>query len=139
MQCYNERSTTDSRRKVMTTASEHSQSRQTIWSAMLRGAFWGVLLAAIFMAGFWLRGMMPASLTLKFDAAQAQQEIGNYPLLTQVQSLLNENYLREQPPQSLLEFEAARGLVSGLKDRFTFIVEPPVAQSEANVLAGKYG
>ncbi|MEP7287736.1 MAG: S41 family peptidase [Chloroflexota bacterium] len=120
----------------MTTA---SKPRESIYTALVKGAVWGLILSVMFIAGFLVRGVLPTSLTGMLNQVQSKSEVGQYPLLTQVQQLLNENYLRDQPDQKTLEFAAARGLVSQLNDKYTFLVEPPVAQSESNVLAGKYG
>jgi len=63
----------------------------------------------------------------------------DYPLLSEVQTLLDHHYLREQPDHTQREYAMIRGLLSSLNDRYTFFVEPPVAQSESDVLAGTYG
>src|SRR5690606_30370987 len=70
----------------------------------------------------------------------AQSEDPNgYPLLDEVQALLDAHYLREQPSAREREYAAIRGMLSTLGDRYTFFIDPPVAQSESDVLAGTYG
>lgn len=93
----------------------------------------GVLIALVvigiaFFAGYYSRGRVLAS-----------AETERYPLLKQAQDFLNQYYIRDQPPQQQLEYGAIRGLINTLNDKYTFFVEPPVAQSESNVLAGTYG
>ena len=62
-----------------------------------------------------------------------------YPLLHEVQQLLDRIYLREQPDYQVRQYAAIRGMLSSLQDTNTFFIEPPVAQSEAQALAGTYG
>lgn len=62
-----------------------------------------------------------------------------FPLLDEVQIILDHAYLREQPSYTQRQYGAIRGLLASLEDRNTFFIEPPVAQSEADVLAGVYG
>lgn len=103
--------------------------RRTTLLTLLRGFAFGALLGAAFMAGFLFRGEMPL---------QAQ---GNrsYPLLQQAHSLLIDHYLRPLPSETQLEYGAIRGLLATLNDRLTYFIDPPVAASESNVLAGQYG
>jgi carboxyl-terminal processing protease len=68
-------------------------------------------------------------------AAQEQQ----YPVLAQAEALLAEHYLRDLPDRTALEYGAIRGLLGTLNDRLTYFIDPPVAASEGNVLAGAYG
>jgi carboxyl-terminal processing protease len=56
-----------------------------------------------------------------------------------VQTLLNQFYLREQPSPQEREYAAIRGMLTTLGDPYTFFIDPPVAQSESDVLAGTYG
>src|SRR5258706_13585808 len=116
-----------------------TRARESILSALVRGLIWGIVLSTIFTAGFLVRGMLPASMTGPLTRFQAKSAVGEYPLITQVQTLINDNFLRTQPSQHDLEFEAARALVKSLNDKYTFLIEPPVAQSESNALAGVYG
>lgn len=100
------------------------------------GALIGIGLAVVFAAGFFFRDIV--GLNSAFAAPFQQTEDG-YPLLTEVQLLLDQHYLREQPDYMVKQYAAIRGLIGSLGDRYTFFVEPPVAQSESDVLAGTYG
>ncbi|MFW5709429.1 MAG: S41 family peptidase [Chloroflexota bacterium] len=104
--------------------------------ALLLGALLGVGLALVFSAGFFVRDLV--DMPPVFAQAADTDEPG-YPLLDEVQQLLNEHYLREQPTYRQRQYDAIRGLLGGLQDRNTFFIEPPVAQSESDVLAGTYG
>ncbi len=110
-------------------------------SAIMRGVIIGIVLGLVFAAGFLVRGAIPpaAASVLTPPLLAPQGAVGQYPLLTQVQTLLNQHYLRDQPPQRDLEYAAIRGLLSALNDKYTFLVDPPVAHSESDVLAGQYG
>src|SRR5437016_6264407 len=116
------------------------QSRTGITAALARGGVIGLVLSGVFIAGFLFRGVLPPSITTTLAHVQdVPSVVGQYPLLTEVQTRLNENYLRPQPDQKQLEYAAIRGLVGALNDKYTFFVDPPVAHSESDVLAGKYG
>ncbi len=107
--------------------------------AVGRGVLVGLILGFVFVAGFLMGTKSPAAASLLPQAATPDSEVGQYPLLTQAQQLLNANYLREEPPQRQLEYAAIRGILSALNDKYTFLVDPPVAHSESDVLAGQYG
>jgi len=85
------------------------------------------VVSAAFAAGYSSRGRA-------YAAADEQ-----YPLLAEAQGLINQYYLREQPPAAAREYGAIRGMLGTLNDKFTFFIEAPVAASESNVLAGTYG
>ena len=105
--------------------------RRRLADALARGALVGVMLGMAFLAGFVLRDRMPA--TAQVGAAD------QFPLLDEVERLLEQNYLRQLPPQVEMEYAAIRGYLGALSDPFTFFIDPPVAQSESDVLAGQYG
>src|SRR5690606_326709 len=63
----------------------------------------------------------------------------SYPLLDEVQALLNRHFVREQPDYTARQYAAVRGMLSSLEDPYTFFIDPPVAASESDVLAGTYG
>lgn len=102
---------------------------------VLTGAFAGIILASSFVAGFYVRGLFPQSL----QAQVVPIENEGYPLIDEVQGLLDRIYLREQPDYVTRQYGAVHGLLETLEDRNTFFIEPPVARSEADVLAGTYG
>ncbi|MBZ0298595.1 MAG: S41 family peptidase, partial [Anaerolineae bacterium] len=57
----------------------------------------------------------------------------------EVQTLVDQYYLRAQPDVAQRQYAAIRGVLATLEDRYTFFVDPPVAQSESDALAGTYG
>ncbi len=118
----------------------NSRTHHSALVAVGRGVLAGIVLGIFFITGFLLGTRSPAAASLLTTAAATpDSEVGRYPLLTQAQTLLNENFLRDQPPQRQLEYAAIRGVLSALSDRYTFLVDPPVAHSEGDVLAGQYG
>jgi len=96
----------------------------------------GIGVTIVFAAGFFLRGLvaMPPAFALAEQNGDAQ-----YELLDEVQALLNHHFLREQPDYTQRQYAAIRGVLTSLGDRYTFFIEPPVAQSESDALAGTYG
>ena len=99
--------------------------------SLLIGVAIGLSLALVFAAGFFARDLvnLPTSIA----------STGSYPLLDEVQGLLDRHFLREQPSKDEREYAAIRGVLSALNDRFTFFIDPPVAASESDALAGTYG
>jgi hypothetical protein len=112
------------------------RKRAGLGYSLVVGLLLGVGAAVMFAAGFFLRDLvgMPSA----FAAPFAEEEAG-YPLLDEVQSILDRHYLREQPDYSARQYAAIRGMLVALEDRYTFFIDPPVAQSESDVLAGTYG
>ena len=107
------------------------RSRRRIVEAVGRGMLTGLILAAFFLAGFVVRGQVPAT-------AQSKQDT-DFPVLTEVELLVQDHYLREIPDGHEMEYAAIRGYLGRLNDPYTFFNDPPVAQSESDVLAGQYG
>jgi carboxyl-terminal processing protease len=91
----------------------------------------GLVLGATFIGGFLSREFLisPPAFAAEYS----------FPILEEVQRLLDVHYLRVQPSATLREYAAIRGLLGSLDDRYTFFIEPPVAQSESDALAGVYG
>lgn len=112
--------------------SVHRSRRSRLARAAARGMLIGLVLGGVFVAGFLLRAWMPV-------AANTEEEGETFPLLAQVKGLLETNYLRPLPDNQAMEYAAVRGYLSELKDPYTFFIDPPVAQSESDVLAGEYG
>lgn len=106
-------------------------SKRRIAESIGQGMLTGVLLAVVFLAGFFVRGQVPAT-------AQSQRD-SEFPLLAEVEQLVEDHYLREMPDERELEYAAIRGYLGRLNDPYTFFNDPPVAQSESDVLAGQYG
>jgi len=102
---------------------------------ILTGTLGGIVLASTFIMGFVVRGYFPEPVQ---GVTVALDESG-YPLVDEVQGILDRIYLREQPDYVTRQYGAVRGLLTTLDDPNTFFIEPPVAQSEAHVLAGTYG
>lgn len=111
------------------TASSHTLARSIVF-----GVTFGVSIALAFATGFIVRDLAGISV---FASPLTQDT--EYELLLEVQSLLDSNYLREQPEYTQRQYGAIRGVLGTLEDRYTFFVDPPVAQSESDVLAGTYG
>jgi carboxyl-terminal processing protease len=105
--------------------------------SILYGALAGIGLALVFCAGFFVRDMM--DMPSVFAASTSSSDEAGYPLLDEVQDLLDAHYLRHQPDYTMRQYAAIRGMLGALGDRNTFFIEPPVAQSESDVLAGTYG
>lgn len=99
------------------------------------GAIAGVILAISFVSGFYTRGLFPSQPEVSSIPIESQ----GYPLLDEVQNLIDQIYLREQPDYVQRQYAAVRGMLGLLDDRNTFFIDPPVARSEADVLAGTYG
>lgn len=108
-------------------------SLRRVLSAVARGALIGLLLGAVFLAGFVIRGRVPA--TAQSDSNENQK----FPLLAEVQGYVANNYLRDLPAPTEMEYAAIHGYLGNLNDPYTFFNPPPVAQSESDVLAGEYG
>jgi carboxyl-terminal processing protease len=100
------------------------------------GALAGISLAVMFAAGFFFHGMVDIP---PMAVSAAQDANRSYPLLDEVQTLLDQHYVRQQPDYTQRQYAAIRGLLGALNDRYTFFIDPPVAQSESDVLAGTYG
>jgi carboxyl-terminal processing protease len=99
--------------------------------SLLFGALIGLGIGVSFAVGFFIRGFV--------DPVKAQAAENDYPLLAEVQTLIDQHYLREQPDVQQREYGAIRGMIATLNDKYTFFVDPPVAASESDVLAGTYG
>src|SRR5690606_3126475 len=93
----------------------------------------GLLLAIVFGAGFLTREIIDNSVDIN------TKESGDYELLSEVEAILDRIYLRELPDYTSRQYGAIRGVLQTLSDPNTFFIEPPVAQSEADALAGTYG
>lgn len=104
-------------------------------TAFLKGVLIGLGLLVVFAAGFFVRDLLSV-FSLSTVLADPNER---YPLLQEVEDLLDTHYLRELPEQTQLEYAAIRGLIGSLNDPYTLFIDPPVARSESDVLAGQYG
>lgn len=103
--------------------------------SILMGSLLGLTLGIVFVLGFLFHDF----LAFRSASAAADHEMIPYGLLFEVQSLLDSHYLRTQPEPSVRDYAAVRGMLASLNDPYTFFVDPPVAQSESDALAGTYG
>ncbi len=108
---------------------------QGVLRPILTGALAGIILSTSFVAGFYVRGFFPQPVQVNTVSAGES----GYPLVDEVQGLLDRIYLREQPDYVIRQYAAVRGILETLEDPNTFFIDPVVAQSEADVLAGTYG
>jgi carboxyl-terminal processing protease len=113
-----------------------TQSETKYKRAVGIGLLAGLLLSVAFLGGFVLRDLLPAA-SAPLIAADSNRD--GYPLVDEVQTLLNDIYLREQPSYTDRQYAAIRGVLGSLDDPNTFFIEPPVARSESDALAGTYG
>jgi len=122
--------------------SKHSDKYREYSRSLLVGALAGVALALVFCAGFFIRDFVDLDAPSVFASERsgvAGDQTGGYPLLDEVDTLIRVHYLRELPDDTQRQYAAIRGMLSVLGDRNTFFIDPPVAQSESDVLAGTYG
>lgn len=103
--------------------------------SILLGVIVGLFLALAFAFGFISNDLLETASA----SANEPAAVTNYGLLAETQNLIDQVYLREQPSPDVREYAAIRGILSTLEDPNTYFIEPPVAQSEADVLAGTYG
>lgn len=116
---------------------ESSRIPNNYKQSLILGALLGITLAITFSAGFFFHDLIGAG--RRTAAAQSEGSPNGYPLLDEVQALLERHYLRELPDATTLQYAAIRGVIGALQDRYTFFIDPPVARSESDVLAGTYG
>jgi carboxyl-terminal processing protease len=112
------------------------QTNREIRHSIFWGISVGLAIGLAFLLGFFTNDLLSTSVTA---SAAVEKGIIGYPLLDEVQDLIDSNYLREQPSYQERQYAAIRGMLGSLDDRYTFFIDPPVAQSESDVLAGTYG
>lgn len=100
---------------------------------MVSGLTLFLAMCLAFLAGFLARN--PESLPTPVTAQQADQ----FPLLTEAQGYVEEYYVKDQPDPKAVEYALIRAYLSQLGDPYTFFIEPAVAASESQALAGRYG
>jgi len=94
----------------------------------LVGLVTAFMIAVAFFAGY-------ERSSLAYVAADTER----FPLLSQAEDFVSQYFVKAPPSSTQLEYGAIRGMLTELNDKFSFFIEPPVAQSESNVLAGTYG
>lgn len=104
--------------------------------SVLVGVWIGIGLAFAFGSGFLVSSF---ALPITRNNDKNLNSPIDYQLLTEVQALLEDVYLRDLPKPSVMEYNAIKGMLEALGDPVTFFIEPPVAQSESQALAGTYG
>jgi carboxyl-terminal processing protease len=67
------------------------------------------------------------------------QEEGRFPLLDEAVSYVEQYFVKDKPDQKTQEYALIRSYLSTLGDPNTFFIEPAVAASESDALAGRYG
>lgn len=102
--------------------------------SIMLGLGLGLLLALVFAAGFLLNDVLDSQLAVAAPASAV-----GYPLLDEVQALVDRYFVRVQPDYRDRQYAAVRGMLASLNDPYTFFIEPSTAASESDVLAGVYG
>jgi|GEM_PF-5245141 len=98
--------------------------------SIVLGALTGIVMAVMFVAGFLFRDIvrlpsLPAAFASSVDAVDDP----SYPLLDEVQTLIDDHYLREQPDYLQRQYAAIRGMLGSLNDPYTFFIDPPVRKA----------
>ena len=88
-------------------------NKQRIAGAIGQGLLAGVILSAVFAAGYLIRGQVPVTAQEKADQP--------FALLGEVNTLIESNYLRELPSDTSMEYGAIRGYLAELNDPYTFL------------------
>lgn len=97
------------------------------------GALVGIGIAVIFVAGFVVRDL------IEHEGSIIVNTGGSFPLLSEVNTLIERHYLRDIPDPMELEYASIRGVLSSLGDNNTYFIAPPQTQMESDALAGVYG
>ncbi|HLA42059.1 MAG TPA: S41 family peptidase, partial [Aggregatilineales bacterium] len=96
--------------------------------SFVRGGMLIFLLLLAFGAGYWTRGIEMVS-----------AQTAGFPLLSEAAAYVEANFVKEKPDPSVLEYALIRAYLAELRDPNTFFIEPAVAASESDSLAGRYG
>jgi carboxyl-terminal processing protease len=113
-------------------ATTHSLDKDTLMKRSATNALAIVILCTLSFSAGWL--LQPEQ-----KPATAQNDTPGFLLLQETETLLQTHYYTELPDGVQMEYAAIRGYLSALNDRYTFFIDPPVAQSESQALAGRYG
>lgn len=104
-------------------------------TSIILGVVIGIGFALSFGLGFIVNGY---ALSPEIGT-QAQESVERFKLLQEVYELVDHTYLRSLPEDPKMEYGSIRGMLEILGDPTTLFIEPPVAQGEADALAGTYG
>jgi carboxyl-terminal processing protease len=63
----------------------------------------------------------------------------SFPLLAEVQTLIEEQFLGALPDRQVMQRGVARGLVQSLGDPYSLLLDPAGRELETNALSGEYG
>jgi carboxyl-terminal processing protease len=97
--------------------------------AFLKATSFIVAFIMVFSLGYALRG----------SASVTAQGGSNFPLLTEAVTYVEANFVKDKPDPKFVEYELIRSYLAALGDGNTFFIEPAVAASESQALAGRYG
>ncbi|MBZ0304569.1 MAG: hypothetical protein K8I82_00745, partial [Anaerolineae bacterium] len=95
---------------------------------------WRLAAAALLLVTGFAGGLLAG----RYEPARAQAE-KEFPLLDETVGYIEEFFVKEKPPHSQLEYAVVRAYLQELHDPYTFFIEPAVAASESDALAGRYG
>ncbi|MGQ9908985.1 MAG: S41 family peptidase [Candidatus Flexifilum sp.] len=115
----------------------HSNINQ-IGRSIVLGVGIGLMLAVVFVAGYVARDLIGRPLLMP-TVLSASQDENEYALLNEVEAIVQRHFVGEIPSKTVREYAAIRAVLATLNDPYTFFIEPPVAASESQVLAGTYG
>lgn len=114
------------------------KSTPTPFGFALRGAAVGLLLGMVFAAGYFARDLS-APTQIREVGAQDDPAMLQFSLLDEVHQLVINNFYTDLPDNNQMQYAAIRGYLGALGDPYSFFNEPPVARSESDALAGRYG
>lgn len=94
---------------------------------------------ALELSGFAALAVLCLSVTFVVGYQVGSAAADPYPLVTNVQQLIEAHLIRPLPSRTKLEYGAARGLVSATGDPYTVFIEPQSHELESQSLQGEYG
>lgn len=95
----------------------------------VRGVLIVALILVSFASGFVVRGIDPV----------VAQIDGEFPLLNEAIGYVEEYFVKDKPGTQEVEYALIRAYLNELDDPYSFFIEPAVAASESDALAGRYG
>jgi len=91
------------------------------------------------LSGFTALALLAFSVTFVVGYQTGAAAADPYPLLTQVQRLIEQHFIRPLPSRTTLEYGAVHGFVNAVGDPYTIFVEPQSHTLETQSLQGEYG